>query len=953
MAELRCSNCGRNNPDLLEVCQFCQAPLKPESVLRIGDRPTKKNTGELESVLPGWLQDVRQQARDSAEEEAAQDAARPKEQKKEPPDLLAGLASQGGSSDDDEVPDWLSKISPSAKPKPVDPTPSPRTSQDKSATPSTPAPENDFFAQFDQKQSQRASEPVQEDAPSWMDPLTSQSPVSEGKDELSAWFSQAAAQPEETVELDSDAGQSAGWMDNLDSPLPSPKQPAPKEEEDLSWLRNLEEVARQTGDLSAPKQGTDWTASFETPPAASQPSASQEDLSWLDSLGGIEEPPQRPSEPAATSSDDLGWLRGLGATSEPSQPSSIFLADEHLPQEPAPKSFDAAPDRPLSSKPFVSEEDLDWLNKLGGTAEPSQPYTAPVSDTSAKPSSQEDLSWLNDPGGTPESPQPFDAAPNLPTSAEEPSWLKDVGDEPEPLSHPPFAETEADKQVTRRQTSPLGEKQEESVPDWLKRATEAPSMPAPGDVSMEWFNQKDQTIGTAPSARTSQDKPPQEEPVPTTSQPAPFSDLFSAPSEPAPLSNQDVDSLFSMEMPDWLSHPEPEVNVPAATTPTAPPSAESEESLAPVDLPSWVQAMRPVEALISEAAPSLEDQPEEKEGPLAGLRGVIPGAPIGSALRPKPISLKLQATTEQQEGAALLEQILGSETSPRALIAPSFIASQQVLRWALGGLILFVLGTVISLRTQTLPVSLAPLPAEMQFVSDAFANMPENGRVLVVVDYEPSVAGEMDAVGGPLLAHMVSLRHPTLSFLSTSPTGSGLVERLLTNTNINSLAPDGPGYQPGAQYFNLGYLPGGSAGVLGFIESPSAIIPAAGVGSFSEYAALIVMTDHAESGRVWVEQLQNKKQIDPSLASQPLLMVASAQAGPMLQPYVSSRQINGIVSGLSDAARYEAVNNVAPGIARSYWDTFAIGLTLAIVLIIIGSLWSVFAAMRARRPEAQ
>ena len=70
MAEIRCPNCGKSNPDILDVCQFCQTRLKPESVLRIGQTPTKKNTGELESVLPDWLRDVRQQARDSAEAEA-------------------------------------------------------------------------------------------------------------------------------------------------------------------------------------------------------------------------------------------------------------------------------------------------------------------------------------------------------------------------------------------------------------------------------------------------------------------------------------------------------------------------------------------------------------------------------------------------------------------------------------------------------------------------------------------------------------------------------------------------------------------------------------------------------------------------------------------------------------------------------------------------------------------
>jgi hypothetical protein len=204
---------------------------------------------------------------------------------------------------------------------------------------------------------------------------------------------------------------------------------------------------------------------------------------------------------------------------------------------------------------------------------------------------------------------------------------------------------------------------------------------------------------------------------------------------------------------------------------------------------------------------------------------------------------------------------------------------------------------------------------------------------------------------------MVLLSQPQFSFLSTSPNGSALVERLLARTRITQPAPDGFGYQAGTQYCNLGYLPGGAAGVLGFMEAPRQIIPFAcqeeNVEAFFNYAAIVVMTDHAESGRVWVEQLQSRKQVDPLLAGQPLFVVASAQAGPLLQPYVASQQITGMISGLSDAARYEVQNNVPPGMARSYWDTFGIGLALAIAAIILGSLWNILTGIRARRAEAQ
>jgi len=127
----------------------------------------------------------------------------------------------------------------------------------------------------------------------------------------------------------------------------------------------------------------------------------------------------------------------------------------------------------------------------------------------------------------------------------------------------------------------------------------------------------------------------------------------------------------------------------------------------------------------------------------------------------------------------------------------------------------------------------------------------------------------------------------------------------------------------------------------------------ADVQSFSDYSALVVLSDHAESGRVWVEQLQNQKQIDATLANKPLLMVASAQAGPLLQPYVLSGQITGMISGISDAAKYETKNSLPAGMTRSYWDAFGIGLMMSIFLIIVGSLWSLFTGIRARRADAK
>jgi hypothetical protein len=845
VTDIRCPSCGKDNPDFLDRCQFCQSPLKSESMLQIGEKPTKKNTGELEPILPEWLRDVRQQARESAEEDAAQ----PKVQKNEPPDLLAGLASQAGA-DDDAIPDWLAGINPATTAKPSE----------------SPAREPD-------------SSMAQEDRLSLMGKPEDQSDVREEKDELSEWFSRASEQPGEPLAFEPGESQDdLDLMGNLDASAASVQQPTPpKEQEDLGWLHDLEASSKRSAEPLAPRPDLGSMPDD----ASSQPSSEKEDLSWLNNLGGI---------------------------SEPSQP------------------FDQTQGRPLPAQPAAPQEDMSWLDNLGGTLEPSQP-TQP-------PAAPEDLSWLNDLGGTSELPQPELAKPS-----------SDVPDFSSPILSP-------------RRTAPLSEEAEnESLPDWLKSATEEPSMPPLGAGALNWFASHD-LDGNQPAA--TQESPaslPGEMPgLSEETPPPPFGQAqeirgSTASSESPPASNQDVDSLFSMDVPDWLSNPESglsEVSLQGAEIPPA----EAGESLAPVELPSWVQAMRPVEAFISESAAGTDDQALEREGPLAGLRGVIPLLPIGSSRRPKALSLTLQATAEQQAGAALLEQILAGETTPRPLVTTSSVVSQNILRWVLTGLVMVVLGAMIGLRSRGMPVSTA-LPVEVSAASNAIANIAEDAPVLVVVDYEPALAGEMEAVSGPLLDNMVLLRHPKLSFLATSPNGSALVERLVTHTKINGPAPDGLGYQPGMQYFNLGYLPGGSAGVLAFIQSPQTAMPAADVENFAQYAAVIVLTDHAESGRMWVEQLDARKQSDPALASQPLVMVASAQAGPLLQPYVSSRQVAGMISGLPDAARYESVNNVPPGMVRTYWDAFGIGLLLAVILITFGSLWSLFTGIRLRRAGAE
>ena len=952
MAEILCPNCGKENPDFFDNCQFCQAELKPESTLQPGENPAEVDTGDLEPILPEWLQDARQQSRDSEDAGSFSPETKPRIQTNEPLDLLAGLAAQD-DSDEDEVPDWLVSINPVEDKKSTLP-----SASDKEEEPS------DFFAQFSQSDSQPASS--QADSPEQDDGLASLMGGMEQQDEpqadeLGGWFSQSSDQGEPETD-------GSSWMDNLGSTESSTTEtPEEKESEDLGWLHDLENASRETGDLSSPQ--VDAGSDLEP----SQSESSGEDLSWLNDLGGTPMESAEATLPLQpeSSQDDSDWLKNLGGE-------STSLAEDASSSQPESSQEDlgwlsnlggpepSASDEPAPSQPESSGEDMSWLSNLGDEQSSVTDESKPVQSES----SDEDLSWMANLGSS-ESAASEEPAPSQPeSSGEDLSWLSNLGDErssvTEEAASTQSKSTDEDLswmanlgaeesesatdtesvEYTPPRTAPLDENAgRDSTPDWLKSAMEEPSMPAPGDLSMDWFGDEKQPeeAETADTPQETSDFQMDEASAQTQDESAPDLSGFDLPLEDSSAaSSQDVDALFNIDMPELESHEDSGAEISQSEADES--IASGDEALAPVELPSWVQAMRPVGSAISETSyVDDEEQEPESEGPLAGFSGVIPSAPIGSSLRPKAFSMKLQVSEEQQAGAALIEQIIASETAAHPSKATTMVASQRTLRWVLSGLFLIALSLVLGFGWQNFDILATE---EERALSSLIETIPADAPVLLVVDYEPAVAGEIAAAAGPVLDQLAQSKRSTFTFVSMSPNGSAMVDHLMVNTGA------------GDQYFNVGFLPGGSAGVLGFINDPVTIMPRlqalTNVSAFSSFEAVVLLTDNAESGRVWVEQLDTAKQIRPEIAfKKPLIVVSSAQAGPMLEPYVSSGQVNVMINGLSDAAKYEFLNQSRPGNARAYWDSFGIGLMIAIFSIVLGSIWSIFMGIRERRLEAE
>jgi hypothetical protein len=733
-------------------------------------------------------------------------------------------------------------------------------------------------------------------------------------------------------------------------------------------------LASQQKDEEEEDETPDWLTSITgAPPKKKKAEPESSQVKWVE-LGHNDEPITAPSaeeSPAlpwsATQSseperDELTeWFKQASGSAPASNEKLDFArAEPPAPNQPArtaplpavPKSSDVFKDLDAhTSEPFKGYvepepsrdvETPDWIKKLN-TESPTIPPTIPPTvgqqipqredQAQAATGSTDVPDWLKSFGQEPAAPQQSAAGP----SEVLPEWLKTTG----PSSKEPFASQPAVEEPPAFQQQPEPEQQPDltEIPDWITSLKSAgPQASEPDKPAVSAF-QSDEPASLEPTAPAS---------------------AFTE----SPDSNNDVDAIFaSMQIPDWLS------DVTVSKTPAdenLPPAAQADELIAPAELPSWVQAMRPVESVMTDSTVGTVDTRLEERGALAGLQGVLPIIPGATAATSKPRShsIKLDTTEQQQAHAALLEQILAVETAPIPMKTGSVPGSHRVLRWSLSALLFIFLGGIVFGRTQILPLPTG-VPNETNSAIRVVEAIPAGAPVLVVFDYEPATVGEMEASGASLIDHMILLNHPRLTLLSTSPTGAALAERFMSSVLTN------PFYKPlrGVDYIDLGYLPGGLAGVYGFAQNPVAVMPLSsdsteawnsqvlkGVTKLSDFASVIVLTDSMESGRVWIEQTTLAR------GNTSLIMISSAQAGPMFLPYVDSGQVNGLIAGLYGAAGAEQANSGQPivtgaeqgdafatGFVRRYWDAYSLGLILIVALMTLGGLWNFWRGVQDRR----
>ncbi len=434
MAEIRCQMCGKHNPEDAEVCQFCQARLKP-----VWSSKSSESSFEAESEfgpeeeVPQWLSSLR------GPEESA-----PGQSSEEAPevDSFGGIESRETAGGDD----WLSNL---GKPEEVPPEAVSgifdlQSEDDLSEWLSEPAKPDNEQAVFTSDEA-GAEKPASffEEAPG----ETAPGSVEEQFD----WLTPSEDQKEEAEEQ-----QPKGFSFE-------PEQTSPGEGEVPDWLTRMtlgeSEVPADSQALpdwmkdATPSAQDEFGSFFSSEPAeagTSEPGAGGAgalDSSGVDWMTGIygdqaSEPTEKSAaevnQPSAGQGDFPEWLSALGVSPEEDAPQASWDFEQPTSREPGGET-----------EPPAAGQTPDWLAGLGVASQKSlesveeTPGTSPSAFTgfdglSAGDQEQTMPDWLAklDAEGTPATaggPSPF--VPDEPEKTEPeaeylsstPDWLSQVG----------------------------------------------------------------------------------------------------------------------------------------------------------------------------------------------------------------------------------------------------------------------------------------------------------------------------------------------------------------------------------------------------------------------------------------------------------------------------------------------------------------------------------------------
>jgi hypothetical protein len=355
--------------------------------------------------------------------------------------------------------------------------------------------------------------------------------------------------------------------------------------------------------------------------------------------------------------------------------------------------------------------------------------------------------------------------------------------------------------------------------------------------------------------------------------------------------------------------------------------------LTQAEIPAWLEALRPKdEGAAAEAAEEAKEV--EKEGPLAGIAQVLPPASIMGDVQGQPARLKIETSPNDLARAGVFQELLSRPVSaPVQVAAPpgrGARVKQRIEQWIVAAVLIAVIwGGAIGLN-QLLGFPLLPdvrqltPPALTQQAVTQIKVLPPRANVLVVFDYDPTQAGEMDQIALAFYQHLLS-RGAHIRPYSLNPLGTGVAQSVANRIDAR-LRASGQIDQPI-------YVAGQAIGVQQLLLN-------AGSNNL-----VIDLAASPDSVRWWVEQIAATRGTTPFIAG------VSAAAEPLTLPYVQSGQVQGLVTGAVGAMMYANQAQLPTASdAQPHLQAQILAQWLLVVIIVVAMARALIARVGRRSP---
>ena len=408
------------------------------------------------------------------------------------------------------------------------------------------------------------------------------------------------------------------------------------------------------------------------------------------------------------------------------------------------------------------------------------------------------------------------------------------------------------------------------------------------------------------------------------------------------------------EIPDWLEKVDlndSEVEIYGNESKTSEVVSEKDGSqdrdIQKANLPEWLKALRPIEVVTPKVTNVKSQKTVESAGPLAGIKGVLSTEKItNSYSTPPSYSIKIDLTDKQRIHSKLLEEIISPEIS---LISKTSSKKVGVSRIASILIPLIFLGLILLTQfsnfSNTIPSDY--IPAETvrfhNIITGYLNQSQEAGKLLVIYEVDSSSYPEINLISAGIFENLFINNH-WITTISTNPNGFIVADNILKDTKEKV-----PSFNYPERVINLGYLPGNYLGIQSFLSNPQLTMPIgvdqqnvwetsflSNVKTINDFDLILLISDNTDNAKFWIEQVNL---FAPEVG---FLLISSTQSIPLMQPYVKSNQVDGMVGGLSGGL---AFNSLAKGELNEInrFSTFIrIVAIFFIGLLLSGGLVSIF-----------